>query len=167
MSPSAMPRTTTVAVWVVPMPPMEATIGMKIARRGQAPDGALEQADDRGGQHGGAEVDQPPDQPLGEDGPGGSRTVSSPGDAAEPLDVLGGLLADDVDDVVHADGAEQAAVAVHHRHLHQVVTLHQPRDLLLVGVDGHALRRPRARTARTGVAGSAVSSRCRGRMPTR
>ena len=32
MSPSAMPRTTTVAVWVVPMPPIEATIGMNTAR---------------------------------------------------------------------------------------------------------------------------------------
>ena len=32
MSPRASPRTTTVAVWVVPMPPMEATMGMKIAR---------------------------------------------------------------------------------------------------------------------------------------
>src|SRR5258708_7825153 len=32
MSPSAMPRTTTVAVCVVPMPPIEATMGMKTAR---------------------------------------------------------------------------------------------------------------------------------------
>ena len=32
MSPSAMPRTTTVAVCVVAMPPIEATIGMKTAR---------------------------------------------------------------------------------------------------------------------------------------
>ena len=61
MSPSAMPRTTTVAVWVVPMPPIEATIGMKIARVARRLDGALEQPDDRGRQHGGPEVDQPPE----------------------------------------------------------------------------------------------------------
>src|SRR5512137_2814237 len=33
MSPRASPRTTTVAVWVVPMPPIEATIGMNTASR--------------------------------------------------------------------------------------------------------------------------------------
>src|SRR4030066_287705 len=56
-----------------------------------------------------------------------------PGPSAQALDVLGGFLADDVDDVVHGDDPQESAVAVHHGHRHDVVLGDQPGDFLLVG----------------------------------
>ena len=53
-------------------------------------------------------------------------------DAAERLDVLFGLLLDDVDDVVEGEDADQLVAVVHHRRRDQVVALEHARHLLLV-----------------------------------
>ena len=59
-------------------------------------------------------------------------------DAAELLDVLGGLLLDDVDDVVDGDDALHAPLGVDHRDGEEVVLREHVRDRLLV----HVLARP-------------------------
>jgi hypothetical protein len=56
------------------------------------------------------------------------------GDAAEALDVLGGLLANDVEHVVHADRAEEPPVDVDDGNLDQIVVLDEPGHFLLVRV---------------------------------
>ena len=53
-------------------------------------------------------------------------------DAAQRLDVLFGLLLDDVDDVVEGEDADQLVAVVHHRCGNQVVALEHARHLLLV-----------------------------------
>ena len=65
-------------------------------------------------------------------------------DAAEPQDVLLGLLLDDVDHVVDRHHADEALVGVHHRRRLEVVALELARHLLLVGGRQHdvAGRRP-------------------------
>src|SRR6266446_3300075 len=108
ISPRASPRTTTVAVWVVPMPPMEATIGMNTARRASS---RIEFS-----------------QALREDHPGRGQDGLVAGRPSEALDVLGGLLPDDVSDVVDRDHPQQALVAVDHRDGHQVVLGDEPRE---------------------------------------
>src|SRR6266403_367576 len=94
ISPRASPRTTTVAVWVVPMPPMETTIGMNRATRASS---RIEFS-----------------QALREDHPGRGQDGLVAGRPSEALDVLGGLLPDDVNDVVDRDHPQQAMVAVDH-----------------------------------------------------
>ena len=61
-----------------------------------------------------------------------SDSSSSPRDAAERLDVLFGLLLDDVDDVVEGQHADQALAVVDHRRRDQIVALEHARHLLLV-----------------------------------
>ena len=155
------------AVWVVPIPPIEATIGMNTARVARLWMEPSNSPMTEAASTAVARLINRQRRRLGKTRPGGIEDGLVAGDAAQPLDVLGGLLADDVDHVVHADGAEQAAIAVHHRHLDQVVALDQARHLLLVGVDAARSPRSSRRIARTGVAGSAVSSRCSGTTPTR
>ena len=58
--------------------------------------------------------------------------------AADLLDVLGGLLLHDVDDVVDGDDALHAALGVDDRDRHQVVVGEDLRHRLLVHVLGHA-----------------------------
>jgi len=99
---------------------MEATIGMNTARRASS---RIEFS-----------------QALREDHPGRGQDGLVAGRPSEALDVLGGLLPDDVSDVVDRDHPQQALVAVDHRDGHQVVLGDEPRDLLLVGLRGHAHR---------------------------
>ena len=63
--------------------------------------------------------------------------------AAEPLDVLGRLLLEDVGHVVLGDDPEQAVVVVHDRHGQQVAVGQQPRGDLPVGIGPDADRRRR------------------------
>ena len=57
--------------------------------------------------------------------------------AGQAEDVLRGLVAHDVEDVLHADGAEQAVGPVHDGDRHQVVLGDDARDLFLVGLRRH------------------------------
>ena len=156
----------TVKVWMPALPPMPATTGMKTARAATAWIDALEEADDARGQDRRRQVHEEPGEPPAD---GLRRRVEDRlvgGDAAEPVDVLGRLLVDDVDHVVDRDRAQEAVVPVDHRHREEVVPGDEPRDLLLVGVGGDAHHLVR-RIACTVVAGSAVMSRRSGTRPTR
>jgi hypothetical protein len=81
-----------------------------------------------------------PKTSVREDHPGRVQDGLVAGRPTEALDVLGGLLPDDVDDVVDRDHPQQAMAAVDHRDGHQVVLGDEPGDLLLVGFRGHAHR---------------------------
>ncbi|VTR63896.1 hypothetical protein DESC_100092 [Desulfosarcina cetonica] len=51
--------------------------------------------------------------------------------------ILGGFLAEDVDDVIHGDDAHDAVVVVHHRHRQNIVAGHQLGDFFLIHVGLH------------------------------
>ena len=57
------------------------------------------------------------------------------GHAGQAVDVLGRLVLDDVDDVVHRDDADQLVLLVDDRNREQVVGRDLPRDFFLVRVD--------------------------------
>ena len=75
---------------------------------------------------------------LRSDSVGGVNTRSSLGDAGQPVDVLGRLVLDDVDDVVDRDDADQLVLLVDDRDREQVVGRDLPRDFFLVRVDARA-----------------------------
>ena len=138
----ASARTATVMVWVVALPPWLATIGASTASATIFCKRALEQAEHRGGQERGREIDQQPVEAALGDGPDRVRQLFVAGHAAERLDVLFGLLLDHVDDVVEGEHADQALAVVDHRRRDQVVALEHARHLLLVvgGADPSAVR---------------------------
>ena len=80
-------------------------------------------------------------------------------DTTQLLHVLGLLLDQGVDHVVHRDDAEQAAGAIDHRDGEQVVLPDEPGHLFAVGVAGRRSTRFPARLAFvTGCSGSAIRS---------
>ena len=75
---------------------------------------------------------------LRSDSPGRRERALVAGDAGQPVDVLGRLVLDDVDDVVDRDDADQLVLFVDDRNGEQVVGGDLPRDFLLVHVDARA-----------------------------
>ena len=167
MSPSAMPRTTTVAVCVVPMPPIDATIGMNTARVARVwIDPSKSPMTDAASMAVPRLISRQM-QTAREDLPRRIEHGLVARHAAEPLDVLGGLLVDDVDDVVDADPAEQAPIAVDHGHFQRRRSARRAAPLPPDRCPTVTLSTSSVRIARIGVAGSAVTSRCTGTTPTR
>ena len=77
---------------------------------------------------------------LRSDSTGGVRTRVVLGHAGQPVDVLGRLVLDDVDDVVHGDDADELVLLVDDRNGEQVVGGHLPRHFFLVRVDARRCR---------------------------
>ena len=128
----ASARTATVMVWVPALPPMLATIGISTA---SATIFSIEPSNCRITQEASSAVTRLASsqgkRPLAMVQTE-SDSSSCAADAAERLDVLFGLLLDDVDDVVEGEHADQAVAVVHHRRRDQVVALEHARHLLLV-----------------------------------
>ena len=101
-------------------------------------DGALEERHDRGGQKRGHQVDAQPRQPLAQRLARRRERALVAGHAGQTIDVLGRLVLDDVDDVVHGDDADQLVLFVDDRNGEQVVGRDLPRHFLLVHVDARA-----------------------------
>ena len=134
-SPRAMPRTITVSVWVAALPPMLATTVMSAASAMICSTRRLELSHHERRQGGRDQVHPEPRQPLAPCLPRRREHVLVGGNARQTQDVLGGLVLDDVDDVVHGDDADQLVLVVDDRNGQQVVVGHLLGDLLLVGVD--------------------------------
>ena len=137
-SPSASPRTITVSVCVAALPPMPATIGMKTASavtrlivpsNSATTDAATNAVTRLTPSHGNR---------LRSASNGGVRDPLVTGHAGQPIQVFGGLVLDDVDDVVDRDDADELVLLVDDRHGEQVVRRDLPRDFFLVGVDADA-----------------------------
>src|SRR5919197_1183315 len=139
MSPSAMPRTTTVAVCVVPMPPIDATIGMNTASIARAwmddsnkpmTDAARTAVPRLTNRH---------VRRFRNTAFGGSNTVSSP--ATPPRRWMSSVASSRRMSMTSSTPIvpRSRRVPCPHGDLDQVVALDEARDLLLVGVHRHAL----------------------------
>ena len=126
----------------------------------------LEQADHRGGEERGDQVDEQPGEAALARCTRRCRKLSSAPTPPSALDILVGLLLDDVDDVVDGDHADQPVGLVDHRGRDQVVALEQPRHVLLVVRRLHAARLVVMMSA-IGIGRFERSSRSRGTVPRR
>jgi hypothetical protein len=97
----------------------------------------LEESHDPGGQEAGGEIHEHPRHALADRRRRRAEDAVLLREAREVIHVLGGLLGDDVDHVVHRDDAQHAVVDVHHRRGEQVVAAHDVGHLLLVGLGPH------------------------------
>ncbi len=100
-------------------------------------DGLLEEADDACGQEGRAEVDHQPGQAQAHRSHRRGRQAVLDVEIGQPVEILGRLRLDDVEDVVDGDRTGQQAVFVDHRHHQQVVAPEVASDLLLRRVDAN------------------------------
>ena len=101
-------------------------------------DRALEERHDRGRDEGRHQVDAEPRQAFAKGLPGRRRDALVAGNTRQAKQVLGRLVLDDVDDVVHRDHADELVLLVDDRHGEQVVGRDLARDFLLVGVHADA-----------------------------
>ena len=106
--------------------------GHEHGKRHHLLDGGVEQADHEGGEDRRAEIDEQPDEAVlgGLPDRVGHRFA---GHAAEPQDIFGGFLLDDLDHVVGGDHADQPLIRIDHRRRGEIVALEGARHLLLVG----------------------------------
>ena len=86
---------------------------------------------------GAREADQQPRQAVAGDVEDRLRLLLLGRGAGHLVDVLGGLVLDDVEHVVDGDRAHQTILRVDHRNGDEVVLVDDVGDLLLVGVDRH------------------------------
>jgi hypothetical protein len=131
-SPSAIPRTITVSVWVAAVAAHAGDDRHEHRERGDTIDGGLEQRDHRGRQERGHQVDAQPGQALSQRFRRGREGTLIAGDTGEAINVLGRLVLDDVDDVVNGDDADELVLFIDDRDREQVVRRDLPRDFLLV-----------------------------------
>ena len=103
-------------------------------------DRALEELDDGGGDERRGEIDDEPRQPLAQRLDRRREDAVVARETGEPVDVLGRLVLDDVDDVVDGDDADQLVLLVDDRNRQQVVGRDLARDFLLIHVDARADR---------------------------
>ena len=92
-------------------------------------------ADDRRREERRRQVDEQPRQPLAQRLARRREHAVVAGHAGQAVDVLGRLVLDDVDDVVHRDDADQLVLLVDDRDRQQVVRRDLPRDFFLIRVD--------------------------------
>ncbi len=88
-------------------------------------DGCFEQADDIGRQKGRGQIDAQPDRATARAGEDAGEHVLILAEAGHAHDRVIGFLADDVDDVVDGDAAEQPALASHNGGGHEVAVFEQ------------------------------------------
>ena len=129
-----MPRTITVSVCVAALPPMPATTGMNTASAGTSLMSPSKSATTDAARNAVTRFTSSHGTRFRSDSAAVENDTVVAGDAGEPVDVLGRLILDDVDDVVNRDDADQLVLFVDDGNREQVVRRDQARDLFLVGV---------------------------------